>query len=70
MLKFVDNTHYVDTDLILTNPADKIQRPKVQKYIGKFYDVDEVNALFGVIQDSLIKLPLGKIRELIRELGV
>jgi len=48
----------VDTDLILTNPADKIQRPKAQKYIGKFYDVDEVNTLFGVVQSSLIELPV------------
>ena len=48
----------VDTDLIMTNPADKIQRPKVQKYIGKFYDVDEVNALFDIIQGSLMELPV------------
>ena len=48
----------VDTDLLTTNPADKIQRPKVQKYIGKFYDVDEVNALFDVIKSSLLELPV------------
>ena len=48
----------VDTDILMTNPADKIQRPKVQKFIGKFYDVDEVNALLSVIRGSSIELPV------------
>ena len=48
----------VDTDLIISNPADKVQRPKVQKFIGKFYDIDEVNELFSIVQDSMLKLPV------------
>ena len=48
----------VDTDILMTNPADKIQRPKMQKFIGKFYDVDEVNDLFKVISGTRIELPV------------
>jgi len=46
----------VDTDLIPTNPADKVQRPRVHKYIGKFYDIAEVNELFEVVKGSKIEL--------------
>ena len=33
-------------DLIDVNPADKVERPKKDRYVGSFYDADEVNALF------------------------
>ena len=46
----------VNIDLIPTNPADKVQRPKVHKYVGKFYDIDEVNNLFSIVQGTKIEL--------------
>jgi len=48
----------VDTDILMTNPADKIQRPKVQKYVGKFYDIDEVNDLFHIVNGTRLELPV------------
>jgi len=48
----------VDTDILLTNPADKVQRPKVPKFVGQFYDVDEINALFDIINGLRIELPV------------
>ena len=35
----------VKIDLIDSNPADKVERPKKDRFIGSFYDADEVNAL-------------------------
>ena len=37
-------------DLIDVNPADKVERPKKDRYVGSFYDADEVNALFSRLQ--------------------
>ncbi len=31
---------------VLTSPADKVQRPKVEQFIGNFYSENELNALF------------------------
>jgi integrase len=50
--------HAVNTDLIPTNPADKIQRPKPKKYTGSFYDIDEVNKLFDVVRGTKMELPV------------
>lgn len=33
-------------DIIPNNPADKIQRPKVEQFIGSFYTESELNTLF------------------------
>ena len=32
----------VKIDLIDVNPADKVERPKKDRYVGSFYDADEV----------------------------
>ena len=36
----------VKLDVILSNPADKIDRPKKAQFIGSFYTLDELNLLF------------------------
>ena len=46
----------VNNELIPTNPADKVQRPRVHKYVGKFYDIDEVNELFDIVKGTKIEL--------------
>ena len=33
-------------DMIQSNPADKVQRPKMQLFIGSFYNESELNILF------------------------
>ena len=48
----------VKIDLIDVNPADKVERPKRDRYVGSFYDADEVNALFEAAKGSKLELPI------------
>ena len=48
----------VKIDLIDVNPADKAERPKKDRYVGSFYDADEVNALFEAEKGSKLELPI------------
>ena len=48
----------VRTDLIPTNPADKIDRPKMERFIGSFYDSDEMNSLFEAAAGTRLELPI------------
>lgn len=41
----------VKMDLIPFNPADKVERPKKQKYIADYYRLDELEKLFEVSKD-------------------
>lgn len=43
-------------DLILSNPADKIERPKKEQYIGTFYSQAELNTLFSLIKNDSLKI--------------
>lgn len=43
-------------DLILSNPADKVERPKKEQFIGDFYSQSELNTLFELIKDDSLKL--------------
>ena len=43
-------------DLIPNNPADKVERPKRDKFIGSFYDSEEMNALFKACEGQKIEL--------------
>lgn len=44
------------TDMIQTNPMDKVERPKVAKYNAKFYDLKQLKALFDCIQGDRFEL--------------
>lgn len=46
----------VQTDLIETNPAIKVGRPKSEQYIASYYTEDELNELFKIIKDTLIEV--------------
>lgn len=48
----------VKIDLIDVNPADKVERPKKDRYVGSFYDADEVNALFAAAKGTKLELPI------------
>ena len=48
----------VKIDLIDVNPADKVERPKKDRYVGNFYDADEVNALFEVAKGTKLEMPI------------
>ena len=45
-------------DLIDVNPADKVERPKKDLYVGSFYDADEVNALCEAAKGTKLELPI------------
>lgn len=48
----------VDIDLIVANPANKVKRPKKEKYVGGFYSAEEINALLSAAKGSDIELPI------------
>lgn len=48
----------VKIDLIDVKPADKVERPKVEKFVGSFYDSDEVEKLFEAAQGTLLEIPI------------
>ena len=43
-------------DIIHNNPADKVQRPKKEQYIGSFYNENELNELFEKSKDDPMHL--------------
>ena len=50
--------HAVKLYLIPTNPADKVDRPKKDRFIGSFYDAEEVNKLFEVSKGTKLEFPI------------
>lgn len=45
-------------DLIISNPMDKVERPKSQKYVGAFYSVVELEALLEVVKGDPCEFPI------------
>ncbi len=43
-------------DLILSNPADRVERPKKEQFIGSFYSQIELNTLFALIKYDPLKI--------------
>ena len=48
----------VKSDVIMTNPADKVEKPKVKPYIAKFYNDEGLNELFEKVKDTRLELPI------------
>ena len=48
----------VKCELKLTNPADKIDKPKKEQYIATYYNKAQLNELLVAIKDTPIKLPV------------
>lgn len=48
----------VKNDMIPSNPADKVERPKLDKFYGNFYDRDELNKLFEAVAGTKLELPV------------
>lgn len=46
----------VQLDLIASNPADKVERPRKQRYIGDYYTASELETLFEVTKDHRYSL--------------
>ena len=48
----------VKVDLIPVNPATKVERPRQDRFVGSFYDSQEVNRLFEVAKGTKMELPI------------
>lgn len=48
----------VKIDLIPGNPADKVDRPKKNAFMPSFYDSDEVNRLFTLVEGTDMEIPV------------
>ena len=48
----------VKIDLIPSNPADKVDRPKKNAFMPSFYDSDEVNRLFTLVEGTDMEIPV------------
>lgn len=46
----------VKMELIPANPALNVERPKIKKFVGKFYDVESINQLLEVVKGTKIQL--------------
>ena len=48
----------VKNDMIPSDPADKVERPKQDKFYGSFYDREELNKLFEAVTGTKLELPV------------
>lgn len=48
----------VKLDLILTNPADKIERPRKGSFKGSFYDTEEMKLLLEAVKGTKFEIPV------------
>ena len=46
------------TDIILSNPADKVDLPKIEEYKPKFYTSDEVKVLLNEVIGTKLEIPV------------
>ncbi len=46
------------TDLIPTNPADKVEVPKIKPHVADIYNKQELEQLFQVTQGTILELPV------------
>lgn len=48
----------VKMDLLSANPADKVERPKKDRYVASFYDREEIDQLFTIVKGTSLELPV------------
>lgn len=48
----------VKTEMIDSNPADKIERPKKARFTGSFYDSNEIQKLFEAARGTNLEIPI------------
>ena len=48
----------VKIEMIDSNPADKIERPKKDRFVGSFYDSKEVQELFEAAKGTKLEIPI------------
>lgn len=50
--------HAMKIDIILSNPADKVDLPKIEEYKPKFYTSDEVKTLLNEVIGTKLEIPV------------
>jgi integrase len=50
--------HAVKNDMILVNPCEKADRPKKNKFRGKYYSQEELQTLLALSKDDIIYIPI------------
>ena len=53
-----ENLNAVKIDLIPTNPADKVERPKKNEFKGSYYSAEEIHALTEVAEGTKLEIPV------------
>ena len=48
----------VKTDILLSNPADKVELPKIQPYNAKHYSQTETQTLLNLVMDTKLEAPV------------
>ncbi len=48
----------VKIEMIDSNPADKVERPKKNRFVGSFYDSEEVQKLFEAAKGTKLEIPI------------
>ena len=48
----------VKIDLVPVNMADKVERPRLERFVGSFYDADEMKALLEASKGSRLEIPI------------
>ncbi len=48
----------VKIDLINSNPADKVDRPKKERFVGSFYNSEEMEELFEAAKNTHLEIPV------------
>ena len=51
-------SYAVRKDLLPANPMDKVDRPRMQKHIGRFYTQDELDELIRVVRGDGVEFPV------------
>lgn len=50
--------YVVTHDLIVSNPMEKVKRPKAEKFRGSFYSMKETEELFGIVRGDTVEFPV------------
>lgn len=48
----------VKIDLIDSNPADKVERPKKEKFVANYYKSEDINKLLEVSKGTYLEIPV------------
>ena len=48
----------VKIDVLPVNPADKVERPRMERFVGSFYDADEMKELLEASKGTKLEIPI------------